>query len=420
MAIAAVLSQHTDEAAFLWTTRNRATRDPRVTLAALGRLDRRLESHLHGLRVAGESAWRFCEGNLVDGGAGAVFVLALLAFEAADRKRMLQALEIGCASRELLSGLVSALAWLDGNVASQWIQRLVEARSAVHRRVGIAALAIRREDPGSALTAALRDANEELRARALRAVGELRRHDLQAFALNGLEDESEGCRFWATWTLALFRRPEGLRALEPWLSRTDGYGRHARQLAMRAMELGEGRRWIRTFASEPLQLRYGIESTGLLGDPAAVPWLIKMMESPALARAAGDAFTMITGADLEDQALTRKDVPDLDDFTELPATEEDGAYDSGLPWPSPPLIARWWDGHGSQFAPGTRYLAGRPLSLASARDVLVTGTQTQRASAAIELALRGEDEMLFEVRGRSSLQRRLLNGTPRVPGEKTA
>jgi hypothetical protein len=50
--------------------------------------DRMLSDRLHELAVYGEGAWRFCESNLADGGAGAVFVLGLLAFEAADRAPM--------------------------------------------------------------------------------------------------------------------------------------------------------------------------------------------------------------------------------------------------------------------------------------------------------------------------------------------
>ena len=37
---------------------------------------------------------------------------------------------------------------------------------------------------------------------------------------------------------------------------------------------------------------------GAIGDPAFIPWVIEQMTTPALARVAGESFTMITGVDI--------------------------------------------------------------------------------------------------------------------------
>ena len=109
MPIQAVLSQHADEAAFLWTSRARAVGDPTYSLRSLARLDDRVEAHLDGLRIAGEAAWRLCQSRLESGEASEVFPLAVLAFEAGDRERMRDVLIVGCVSAETRRALVSAL-----------------------------------------------------------------------------------------------------------------------------------------------------------------------------------------------------------------------------------------------------------------------------------------------------------------------
>src|SRR5262249_44240792 len=150
-----------------WTTRNRAVGEPHYSLEDLAALDQRVEAHLDGLRIAGDVGWRFCKENLANEGPGEVFALSVMAFSAGDRERMREALNAGCASPRTRPGLVSALGWLDYDTVSPWISRLLEAKSALHRSIGVAACAIHRQDPGSALTVGVEDPDPVLRARAL-------------------------------------------------------------------------------------------------------------------------------------------------------------------------------------------------------------------------------------------------------------
>lgn len=55
MIIADIVSQHVEEAAFLWLLRSSAIRQPHYALKDLAKLDERVEAHLDGLRVAGAS-----------------------------------------------------------------------------------------------------------------------------------------------------------------------------------------------------------------------------------------------------------------------------------------------------------------------------------------------------------------------------
>ena len=299
MPLQAVISQHAEEAAFLWTSRARAVGDPAYSLKSLTHLDDRVEAHLDGLRIAGEAAWPLCRSKLESGEASEVFPLAVLAFEGGDRERMRDVLVVSCVSAETRRALVSALGWIDHRIVAPWVDRLLQAKASVHRAVGIAACAIHRVDPGESLGAALSDPDPILRARALRAVGELKRADLLGPAHEHLADDDEACRFWAAWTLTLHDDRSGLKTLRQWQGDGGRFGVAALQLSLRAARVDESRERVEPMAKDPGLRRSAVVATGILGDPTSVPWIIGQMRSPEMSRLAGEAFATITGVDLE-------------------------------------------------------------------------------------------------------------------------
>ena len=61
--IPVVLSQHTEEAAFLWLLRNAAVHQPHYSLSDLAHHDGRIDAHLDGLRIAGDEGWESRKGQ---------------------------------------------------------------------------------------------------------------------------------------------------------------------------------------------------------------------------------------------------------------------------------------------------------------------------------------------------------------------
>lgn len=405
-----VLSQHSEEAAFLWTIRTRAIGEPHYSLQDLARLDERVEAHLDGLRVAGDVGWNFCRANLANDGPGEIFALTVLAFGAGKRERMRDALYAGCVSPKVWPGLVSGLGWLDYASISEWLQMLLQAKSPVHRATGIAACAIHREDPGEALTSAVQDAAPVLRARALRATGEIKRRDLLESVRARTRDEDEPCRFWAAWALTMLGERDGIPVLMDFVDPNGPFSERALKLVLRAMDLGDSRRCVSSLAARPGVIGLAVMGAGIVGDPVSVPWLIRRMESPELARLAGEAITMITGIDLAYKDLDQDAPPGPEAEGNDPATGEVAPldYESNLPWPSAPLVAQWWAKNQHAFSAGTRYLGGNPITAQSAVEVLVNGKQRLRAAAALELALINPNYVLFEVRANGSWQEKRL------------
>jgi len=404
-----IVSRHADEAAFLWTVRTRAIAEPHYSLQDLVRLDERVEAHVDGLTVAGAGGWDICRANLATVGPGEVFAATVLAFGSGNRERMRDALYAGCASPEAWPGLISGLGWLDYASTSQWIDILLQAKSPLHRSVGIAACAIHRADPGEALTTAVHDTAPDLCARALRAAGQLKRRDLLESIRAHIRDEDEPCRFWSAWSLTLLGDPEGTTTLTHFVENSGQFSERALHLVLRAMDPDDSRRFVSSLAARSNRIRLAVMGTGILGDPVSVPWLIRRMESPDMARLAGEAFTMITGVDLAYANLSQ-DAPPEPEERNTSATEEVAplGYESNLPWPSTSLVSQWWVRNQTAFSPGTRYLAGNPITPQVTTEVLVNGKQRLRAAAALELSLIKPTQVLFEVRARGSWQENRL------------
>ena len=410
--VLAIVEQHAEGAALLWILRERAVARPDYLLRELIKLERRLEAHLDGLQVGGEPGWEIAKGQLVEvGGPGEVFAAAVLAFESGVEDRVRDVLEVGTATPEAARALVSALGWLTPEQASKHFQGLLDAASTVHRRIGIATSAVHRRNPGPALQAALASDDPLLKARALRAVGELGLANLRAVVEANLKDGDPACRFWAAWSAALLTGPKVAVDQLQCVAESGGpFRERAVRMAVRRLSPPDAGAWLTKLGKELGQLRTAVIGSGTLGVPEIVPWLIEQMNVPELARVAGEAFSMITGVHIAYNKLGGTKPEGFEAGpTEDPA-DEDVAMDpdENLSWPDPALVAKWWSARRGDFSKGTRYLIGRPIEPEALQQVLKAGYQRQRATAALELALLNPGHPLFEVRAPGFRQLRLL------------
>jgi uncharacterized protein (TIGR02270 family) len=396
-----VVMQHAEDASFLWLLRHAALSQPHYSLADLSKLDNRVEAHLDGLRIAGESGWNVVQQTLSFEESCDLFAAGSLAFESGNRDWIDFVLESAAKKPENASGVISSLGWLPYEQARPHIQTLVSSRLPTSRAVGIAASAIHRVDPGKILGEAIGDSNPLVRTRALRAVGELGRVDLLPRMRTSLADPDQSARFAAAWSTALLSpNLDALGVLRTIAESPGPFSTEALQTTIRRMDLAGAKAWQAWFSRRKEGLRTAIAAAGALGDPEYVPWLIEQMKVPLQARIAGEAFTTITGIDLAYDDLEKNAPANFEAGpTENPEDENvDMDPDEHLPWPDPELIHKWWTKSQTRFQRGTRYILGKPMMIDWLRHVLRIGRQRQRAAAALELAIRQPGQPLFEVR----------------------
>jgi uncharacterized protein (TIGR02270 family) len=406
-----VVTQHAEEASFLWLLRHAAVSQPHYSLADLSKLDNRVEAHLDGLRIAGESGWRVVQETLSFEETCDLFAAGSLAFESGDREWIDFVLESAAKKPEGISGVVSALGWLPFEQAQSHIRNFASSPLSIARAIGIAAFAIHRVDPGLILGTAISDSDSSVRARALRAVGELGRVDLLPRMRSGLTDFDQNARCAAAWSVTLLSpNLDSLGVLRTIAESPGLFSTKALQTAIRRMDLAGAKAWQAWFSRRKDGSRMAIAAAGAIGDPEYIPWLIEQMKVLSLTRVAGEAFTTITGIDLAYDDLEQNAPEGFEAGpTDNPEDENvDMDPDEHLPWPDSVLIQKWWAKNQIRFQKGTRYLLGKPRSIEWLQQVLRIGRQRQRAAAALELAIRQPGQPLFEVRAPGFRQQAVL------------
>ena len=408
-----VVRIHAQEAAGLQDTRTALVRAPQVNLLTLHRADDRLAAHLDGLAVAGEQAWPFCEALLETPFSGAAFVAAVRAIDDQHEERLDRLFVLAEAAPEARRGLISAFGWLERTQLRGVVAELIKTRDGLKRTVGLSACAMHRVDPQGALTDWLADPNPKFRARALRAAGELGRQDLRAPCAATIVDEDPDCQFWGGWSAVLLGNRD--RALEAVRAMGHAPGPHrarAFRLALHAMSASDAEGLLRELAREPANLRWVIQGSGIIGNPGHVPWLIGHMNKPETARMAGEAFTLITGADLDALQLWRAQPEDFESGPSEDPNDENVEMDpdEGLMWPDHEKVQEWWVANGSRFQKGTRYFMGAPVTREQCTGVLKNGYQRQRILAAHHLCLLEPGTPLFNTSAPAWRQQRLLVG----------
>jgi len=412
MVSSEVVGQHAEDAAFLWFSRDRAVRAPHYYLKDLARLDERVEANIDGLRVGGGVGWASASEALKQDGPGELFAAALLAFETRERQRLDAIFDALGKKPSLGRAAISAIGWMRFENAKPLLDELIRSARSELRRLAIGGYAVHRANPGDRLREALTDADIDLRTRSFQAAAELGRIDLSYSIARDISVGDPQSSFWAAWSAARL----GLRGYDV----TDVLRRTAEsdapcadsalQMFLCCLRLPEANEWISVMLKDPKRQRRGVQGIGVVGAPARVSELIGYMQIEKLSRVAGEAFSMITGADLKYLDLDR---PKPETFETGPTgnpEDTDVAMDpdEDLPWPAPDLVRKWWDKHEHEFQPDVRYLRGKLIEPPNLMDALKNGYQRQRAAAALELALLEPSERLFEVRAPGRRQQEAL------------
>lgn len=410
-----VVQQHVDESAHLRNVRGILVRAPHVRVKQLRRLDERIAAHLDGLAVAGEHGRALCRAALARAGAGEVFAFAVRALEEHDDAALDRAIALAAALPDARRGLLSAIGWVSAACLRGTAQGLLASPEPLRRELGIAACRLHRVDPGPALVSALRASEPALRASAARAAGELGRIDLLEDVLAQMESgEAMVTLTAAAGGCLLGDRGRALRALEMRALGDDPSAAEADPCLFLATDFARGRELLRDIAQraprDALVERRVVRAAGLLGDSRLLPWLIERMDDDAKARRAGEAFSLITGADLAALDLERKPpamIPggpnDDPEDTNVALDEDDG-----LPWPDRTLVERWWSAHAATMPLDARCFMGAPVSREHADEVLRSGFQRQRLVAARLRCLLAPGTPLFPTHAPSWRQSRLL------------
>jgi uncharacterized protein (TIGR02270 family) len=395
--LSAVVTEHADEASFLWLQRCGAIDAPNYSPRQLGDLDERLEAHIDGLRVAGEEGWKLAEAALDSESAEDFFPASVLAIEAVD-DRFTAILERAEELPTVAAGVISALGWVEPKFLNGRVRSLLDDSSPFRQMLGIAACAVHRRDPGPVLDRFIASKAPNVRARALRTAGELGRTDLLPLVMAALEDSKRDARFWATWSAVLLGdRRKALDALVGCALKPGVRQLQSLKLALQALDMERGHELLLQCADLAEADRLRIIGSGFVGSVRYVPWLIEQMAKPPLARVAGEAFVNITGADFNLDQLEAMPPDGFEDGpTEDPADENvEVPEDIALPWPDLPRIKGWWEQNGGRFTASTRYFLGAPLATASCTLVMKTGFQRQRVTAAHFLSLLNPGTPLF-------------------------
>lgn len=419
-----ILEEHALEAAGLWSLRHAMVQRAHVRLPDLAAHDERIEAHLDGLRLGGDDGWRIAQQVMeADPGAPSAFALAALVTEtsaaipAETRRAALAAFAL--ADPTVAPGIVRGSTWRDPSRSASLSGAWWQAEEPILRQLALGIDVASRRDPGAQLTSACTHVDASLRARALRAVGEVGRGDLGERCRRAVSDLDPHCRGAAVWSSALLggEVTVALRSLA-----TAGSSWEDRLVALAARRLPRATvmEWLTSEGRRPALLRRAIRLAAFHGDTLVMPWLLLHLPKPAFARCAGEAFTFLTGVDLEEAGLVTgkpngfrsgpSDDPADDDVAQDP--------DEDLPWPDATKVTAWWTQRSADFPPGVRRLLGQSLTPAHLEHVLRAGTQPQRAAAAIERALLAPGQWLFDVTAPADQQMVLLapasaaNATP--------
>jgi uncharacterized protein (TIGR02270 family) len=335
--IPSIIEQHVEDAAFLWHRRAREIDGPVMGAFDIGRIDQRLDANLDGLFAAGQAAWDLAASRFADyQEPPELFLLGALAFEWQSASAIKFAVEsAGQLGKRGLSALSGAVARSAPDKLKPFVARWLDSSVALERALGISALHHHKVNPGPRLRELLIDGDAEVRRRALKLTGALRRRDgivevTACLAAHIAEEQLEAGLAASLLGESRLAQP----VLDKIMVSHPALAGPAMEVRLLITPPSAARSWWQQFVAPAETREAAVAASGLLGDTTIMPWLIEKMQLPELSHAAGLAL----------RDLIEIDFNDTDVFVTDPAKLGPGFEAvEATPLPSASQVEAWWD-----------------------------------------------------------------------------
>jgi uncharacterized protein (TIGR02270 family) len=372
-----ILEEHYEELEFLWGQRKAALRSPTHISHTLFELEERIEAHVQGLLIGGEETIPIVESGLSDGESTTAFAAAFTLLRLNRVHATQRVLEAFLGARGgQLDGIRQALCHGPIELFDDQLQEASTSSPATIATAAAEALAFHRqlEPDASRLGTLLRDDNQTVRRAAWRVVALLASTSLLEPSVVDSFKPYEA----ATHDEHLEVRREAMQAAV-W-SRRQWLLEHCRKLCMNPMPEQGDAILLLAILGKPSDLErilaagkscelgpQRFRALGAFGHPAVTGALLEGIESddPHTAVAAGNAFTKITGVDIDSDnrvQLPPEDSHEPDEF--------EREFLDEVILPSAELARAHWKKLQASFSKGTRWCRGFDLSRGAVNDVL--------------------------------------------------
>ena len=388
---------------YAWFLRDQASVSPIFYKKHLAELDERLEAYLDCYLInhrAGESLLPILDMS----DWGSVFVTALTAIRTHDIESFdvaLSALEEETQAKELSD----AFCWASFEQSKSFLDKAILDKNPLARIAGITAVAhFTPQIAPELLDTFLEDKSLGVIATTLKVIGENKLTNYDEKLWEFLTHEDDEIKFRTAFAGNLIGVQGAYEALQKFcFGNETPYLREALSLLYQVMPESEISNTLARIQKSSLSVRIKAYSIAMAGLPDMIPVLLEWMEDPEYAPLAGEAFSFITGADIEEDDLSILDV-EICESQEAPLAEKrkadpwTKAYEDDLPWPDPELTTIWWKANQQHFQNGTRYLAGRTLKENNLQIVLDEGTQPQRHIANLILSVQDPSRVIKTIK----------------------
>lgn len=408
-----LVAESLEEAAFLWKRWEGELASPVRSLDEVRSwTEDRLQGALDGVRVARDDLVRLTGAGFDSDDPAQLAVCAhLLAARSPLEARARLGEVIRAASGPRLWHMVRGveLAELDGSFAP--VTTALSSAGLEHRAALWRLRAFRRAPPGRDIAEAFGAGEPHLQVEVLRALFHVKDDCATAYVAAGLKSDNPAVRVAAIECGLRQRQGNAWDA-----ARKLVHGRHPESgvflCLLAAVGSPEDVQLLIAALREPALQRVGLFALGYVGTPEAVEICLTAMGDPKLARAAGETYCAITGADLQHDRLV---APEPAEGASPPPIEADPLEADLVPaahdlWPLPDQdsVRAHWQGVKSRYVSGARHLYGKPVDLGVLRTAIESGPMLRRPDLITELTIRSGGRYDVEPRAFAHTQRGMM------------
>ena len=238
----------------------------------------------------------------------------------------------------------------------------------------------------------IEDEAPEVQAAIMQLIGEYKLNTYKSMIEKALEHPDENLRYHATHAGCLLQIPQAYRTLQSFCFSPNPHLKNALGILYHVVKEEHILELLHEVSNKIPSSRIKAYNLAMAGLPEAIPLLLKQMENIEDAKYCAEAFSIITGVDLEKEDLTRMEPLSDEEEELLMRTQKEDSwtsfYEDDLPLPDTALLTQWWQKHQNRFEKGVRYLSGKRFTQENLHEIITYGNQVQRYIAKTILALK--------------------------------